>query len=78
MLSDGRVDEGFDSLVVRLTVEGGTRVVQGWGDMSPLGAMYDPAFADGARAAVRLLTEVPLGISVDPTVFDPPIIDEGE
>lgn len=61
VLSGGRVDHGFDSLVVRLTTENG---VEGWGEMSPLGTMYDPAFAEGARAAAPLLAEALLGVEV--------------
>jgi L-alanine-DL-glutamate epimerase-like enolase superfamily enzyme len=61
VLSGGRIDSGFDSLVVRLTVVDGARTVEGWGEMSPLGAMYDPAFADGARAAAPLLATALLG-----------------
>ena len=64
MLSGGRVDEGFDSLLVRLTVHTGSRVVHGWGEMSPLGSMYDPAFAAGARAAAPLLAAALLGTPV--------------
>jgi len=58
VLSGGRVDEGFDSLVVRIGTDAG---VEGWGEMSPLGTMYDPAFADGAFAAAPLLSSVLLG-----------------
>ncbi|MFZ4719608.1 MAG: mandelate racemase/muconate lactonizing enzyme family protein [Ilumatobacteraceae bacterium] len=61
VLSGGRVDVGFDSLVVRLVTDGG---VEGWGEMSPLGAMYDPAFADGAFAAAPLLADALLGSPV--------------
>jgi len=52
VLSGGRVDSGFDSLVVSVTTDTG---VTGWGEMSPLGTMYDPAFAEGARAAAPIL-----------------------
>ena len=48
--SGGRSALGFDSLVVRLVTDQG---IEGWGDMAPLGAFYDPAFAAGARAALR-------------------------
>ncbi len=58
VLSGGRVDEGFDSLVVRLVTDRG---IVGWGEMSPLGTMYDPAFADGAFAAAPLLAGSLLG-----------------
>ncbi|MFM2079090.1 MAG: L-Ala-D/L-Glu epimerase [Actinomycetota bacterium] len=58
VLSGGRVDTGFDSLVVRIVTERG---VEGWGEMSPLGAMYDAAFADGAFAAAPLLAGALVG-----------------
>lgn len=61
VLSGGRVDVGFDSLIVRLVTESG---VQGWGEMSPLGTMYDPAFADGAFAAAPLLADALVGTDV--------------
>jgi L-alanine-DL-glutamate epimerase-like enolase superfamily enzyme len=61
VLSGGRVDTGFDSLVVRIVTEHG---VEGWGEMSPLGAMYDPAFAAGAFAAAPLLADALVGTPV--------------
>lgn len=61
VLSGGRVDHGFDSLVVRITTDAG---VEGWGEMSPLGTMYDPAFADGAFAAAPLCADALLGTEV--------------
>ena len=64
VLSGGRVDVGFDSLVVRLVAESG---IAGWGEMSPLGTMYDPAFADGAFAAAPLLGHALLGTDVAAT-----------
>jgi L-alanine-DL-glutamate epimerase-like enolase superfamily enzyme len=60
VLSDGRVDHGFDSLVVRLVTDTG---VTGWGEMSPLGTRYDAAFADGAFAAAPLLAASLVGTS---------------
>ena len=59
--SDGRSALGFDSLVVRLDTDAG---LTGWGEMAPLGAFYDPAFAGGARAALEHLA--PLLIGRDP------------
>ena len=58
VLSGGRVDHGFDSLVVRVTTDTG---VEGWGEMAPLGTLYDPAFSGGAFAAAPLLAEALLG-----------------
>lgn len=59
--SGGRSADGFDSTIVR--VEASTGAV-GWGEMAPLGAFYDPAFAEGARAALALLA--PLALGADP------------
>ncbi len=61
-VSGGRVSLGFDSLVVRLTAEDGT---EGWGEMSPLGTTYDPAFAGGARAAALELAPALVGLPAD-------------
>jgi len=60
--SGGRSAMGFDSLVVCLDTDAD---LQGWGEMSPLGAFYDPAFAAGARAALEELA--PLIVGQDPT-----------
>jgi L-alanine-DL-glutamate epimerase-like enolase superfamily enzyme len=62
VVSGGRVSEGFDSLVVRLTDDKGA---EGWGEMSPLGTTYDPAFAAGARAAAQELAPALLGQGAD-------------
>ena len=64
VLSGDRVEVGFDSLVVRVATDTG---VVGWGEMSPLGTMYDPAFTDGAFAAAPLLAGALLGQSVAST-----------
>lgn len=61
VLSGGRVDHGFDSLVVRVEDESGT---VGWGEMAPLGTLYDPAFAGGAFAAAPLLADALIGTSL--------------
>lgn len=58
VLSGGRAETGFDSLIVRLRASDGS---EGWGEAAPLGATYDPAFAEGARAALPLLAEALLG-----------------
>lgn len=58
-ISGGRVERGFDALVVGLHAEGG---LVGWGEMAPLGATYAPAFAAGARAALEELAPVLLGL----------------
>ena len=56
--SGGRSAEGFDSTIVEITSRGGQR---GYGEMAPLGSFYDPAFAEGARAAMRELAPQLLG-----------------
>lgn len=61
VLSGGRVTNGFDSLVVALATSTG---VLGWGEMSPLGSTYDPAFPEGAFAAAPLLAESLVGTDV--------------
>ena len=61
VLSGDRVEVGFDSLVVRIATDEG---IVGWGEMSPLGTMYDPAFADGAFAAAPLFAAALVGQSV--------------
>lgn len=50
--SGGRSAEGFDSTIVEITSRDGT---SGYGEMAPLGSFYDPAFAAGAREAMREL-----------------------
>ncbi len=60
--SGGRSALGFDSTVVRLDTDAG---LVGWGEMAPLGAFYDAAFAAGARAALHELAPIVLG--EDPT-----------
>ncbi|MFI0843594.1 mandelate racemase/muconate lactonizing enzyme family protein [Mesorhizobium sp. IMUNJ 23232] len=50
--SGGRSAEGFDSTIVEIRTRDGHA---GYGEMAPLGSFYDPAFAEGARAAMREL-----------------------
>lgn len=50
--SGGRSAEGFDSTIVEVTANDGSI---GFGEMAPLGGFYDPAFAEGARSAMREL-----------------------
>jgi L-alanine-DL-glutamate epimerase-like enolase superfamily enzyme len=64
VLSIGRTDEGFDSLIVRLEARVAGRLVVGWGEMAPLGALYDAAFAEGAFAAAPMLASALLSTSV--------------
>lgn len=56
--SGGRSAEGFDSTIVEITARDGAK---GYGEMAPLGSFYDPAFAEGARAAMRELAPQLLG-----------------
>jgi L-alanine-DL-glutamate epimerase-like enolase superfamily enzyme len=56
--SGGRSAEGFDSTIVEIATRDGAR---GYGEMAPLGSFYDPAFAEGARAAMRELAPQMLG-----------------
>ena len=60
--SGGRSALGFDSIVCAIETDAG---ITGWGEMAPLGAFYDPAFAAGARAAFAELA--PALVGRDPT-----------
>ncbi|HYM71165.1 MAG TPA: mandelate racemase/muconate lactonizing enzyme family protein [bacterium] len=62
IMSGGRVVTALPSTVVRITADDG---LTGWGEVCPLGATYLPAFAEGARAALRELAPAVLGL--DPT-----------
>lgn len=53
--SGNRVALGFESTIVRIETDDG---VTGWGEMSPLGSFYSPAFAAGARAGVAELAPI--------------------
>lgn len=59
--SGGRSALGFESTIVRIDTDAG---FNGWGEMAPLGAFYDPSFAAGARAALAELA--PALIGADP------------
>ena len=62
VMSSGRVVNRLPSTVVRITTRDG---VDGFGEVCPLGSTYLPAFAEGARAAIRELA--PALIGADPT-----------
>jgi L-alanine-DL-glutamate epimerase-like enolase superfamily enzyme len=62
VMSGGRTVAGLSSTVVRVTADDG---LTGWGEVCPLGSAYLPAFAEGARTALRELAPAVLG--VDPT-----------
>jgi len=59
VMSGGRVVTGLPSTVVRLTADDG---LTGWGEVCPLGPAYLPAFAEGARAALRELAPAVVGL----------------
>jgi L-alanine-DL-glutamate epimerase-like enolase superfamily enzyme len=59
VMSGGRVVTALSSTVVRLTTEDG---LAGWGEVCPLGPAYLPAFAEGARAALREMAPALLGL----------------
>jgi len=61
VMSGGRVVRALPSTVVKVTTHEG---VIGWGEVCPLGSTYLPAFAEGARAALRELA--PALIGADP------------
>jgi L-alanine-DL-glutamate epimerase-like enolase superfamily enzyme len=57
--SGGRSAEGFDSTIVAIATRDG---MWGYGETAPLGAFYDPAFAEGARSAMRELAPQLIGL----------------
>jgi cis-L-3-hydroxyproline dehydratase len=59
VMSGGRVIESLLSTVVRITTDDG---VEGFGETCPLGPAYLPAHGEGARAALRELAPVLLGL----------------
>ncbi len=61
VMSGNRVIETLASTVVRLTTEDG---VEGFGEVCPLGPAYLPAHAEGARAALREIAGVVVGLDV--------------
>ncbi len=62
VMSGGRVVTALPSTVVRIATDDG---LTGWGEVCPLGPAYLPAFAEGARAALRELA--PAVVGLDPT-----------
>src|SRR3990170_5382486 len=61
VMSGGRVVSSLPSTVVRVVTD---EEIEGWGEVCPLGQTYLPAFAEGARAALRQLA--PALIGADP------------
>ncbi|HLW59531.1 MAG TPA: mandelate racemase/muconate lactonizing enzyme family protein [bacterium] len=62
VMSAGRAVDALPSTVVRVATDNG---LNGWGEVCPLGPTYLPAFAAGARAALRELA--PAVIGCDPS-----------
>jgi L-alanine-DL-glutamate epimerase-like enolase superfamily enzyme len=65
VMSGGREISALPSTIVRITTDEG---LIGWGEVCPLGPAYLPAFAEGARAALREVAPALLGL--DPTNLD--------
>lgn len=61
-MSGGRTLDAFDSTIVCVETDGG---LQGWGEVTPLGATYLPSYAEGARTGLQELA--PALIGADPT-----------
>ena len=59
VMSSGRVVDVLPSTVVRVRTRGG---LDGYGETCPLGSTYLPAFAEGARAALRELAPALIGV----------------
>lgn len=59
VMSGGRTVAGLQSTVVRLSTDEG---LEGWGEVCPLGPTYLPAFAEGARAALKELAPALIGL----------------
>jgi L-alanine-DL-glutamate epimerase-like enolase superfamily enzyme len=58
VMSGGRVINALPSTVVKVSTD---QDVAGWGEVCPLGSTYLAAHAEGARAALRVLTPVLIG-----------------
>ncbi|MBT8479188.1 MAG: mandelate racemase, partial [Gemmatimonadetes bacterium] len=63
--SGGKSVEVFDSTVVRLTTDVG---LEGFGEVCPLGPVYLPSYAEGARTGIIEL--VPTLLGLDPRQLD--------
>jgi L-alanine-DL-glutamate epimerase-like enolase superfamily enzyme len=64
-MSGERHIDAFDTTVIRIDTDEG---VSGWGEITPLGATYLPAFPEGARAGLAFLARELIG--EDPTQLD--------
>ena len=63
--SGGKSVDVFDSTLLCVETDEG---VEGWGEVTPLGPFYLPAYAEGVRAGLRMLGERMLGD--DPTALE--------
>lgn len=63
--SGGKSVQVFDSTVVRLTTDDG---LEGYGEVCPLGPVYLPSYAEGARTGIEELA--PAVIGLDPRRLD--------
>jgi cis-L-3-hydroxyproline dehydratase len=59
VMSEGRVHEALPSTIVRVVTADG---LAGYGEVCPLGTRYLPAFAEGARAALREMAPALVGV----------------
>jgi len=59
VMSEGRVLDALPSTIVRVVTAGG---LAGHGEVCPLGTRYLPAFAEGARAALREIGPALIGV----------------
>ena len=66
VMSSGPI-EALDTTLVEIETQDG---VTGWGETCPLGPVYAPAFAEGARAALSHLAPYVLGAAVDDPAGD--------
>jgi cis-L-3-hydroxyproline dehydratase len=59
VMSEGRVLDALPSTIVRVVTADG---LAGYGEVCPLGTRYLPAFAEGARAALREMGPALIGV----------------
>jgi cis-L-3-hydroxyproline dehydratase len=58
-MSGGRSLSAFDTTIVQVTTESG---LVGWGEMTPLGASYLPAYPEGARVGIQRIATDLIGV----------------
>ncbi|KQZ02099.1 hypothetical protein ASD45_15465 [Pseudolabrys sp. Root1462] len=64
-MSGGRSLDAFDTTIICVETRDG---LQGWGEITPLGANYLPSYPEGARTGIKELA--PALIGCDPTEID--------